>query len=396
MPTPTTAHWPKPKSEDEFEDLALDALRMRWMDPHCQRNGRRGQRQNGVDIFGMPPHLSGRRAVAQCKNGQVSITLLRAELEKAKGFGEQFGEFLLVTSMDRDAKLQAELREYLANERPPYRVEVVFWDDLVLDLSSDENLLAKHWKGFPATPMGLRRREPAPVFIDRVSIPDAQCCESHLEVALSVGGGSDIDPIDIVGCIDSLRGRHLPYPWLTHAKGEHPEDSRIQSWRLTDTPFSNVTLVWEMSVDAGARLTTRFSQFHSDSPPRLNLLNLIEIAAVSTWLLACSIERAELREVHLRIAAKGSGADRLALLDDQHLSNAWCFFAQAPLEWEVDAKLERCGDYQDIDALIKRALTRSVRQFSGATTRAELGPSSVDAYLKVVRETFLAVAGRGL
>jgi len=65
MPTPATADWPRPKSEDEFEDIVLDALRILWRDPNATRYGRRGQKQNGVDVVG---RIGERFAGAQSKN----------------------------------------------------------------------------------------------------------------------------------------------------------------------------------------------------------------------------------------------------------------------------------------------------------------------------------------
>src|SRR3954469_25892700 len=87
MPTPATAKWPKPKSEDEFEDIVVDFLRVRWRDPNAQRNGRRGQRQHGVDVIGDPPRLKGRTAAAQCKNMDgLTLADIVAEVELAKTF----------------------------------------------------------------------------------------------------------------------------------------------------------------------------------------------------------------------------------------------------------------------------------------------------------------------
>jgi len=43
MPAPTTSRWHKPKREDEFEDMVLDALKLRWKDHNTTaRNGIRG------------------------------------------------------------------------------------------------------------------------------------------------------------------------------------------------------------------------------------------------------------------------------------------------------------------------------------------------------------------
>jgi hypothetical protein len=43
---------PTPKSWDEFEEITLDSLKIRWSGSNLFRYGRQGQPQNGVDIYG--------------------------------------------------------------------------------------------------------------------------------------------------------------------------------------------------------------------------------------------------------------------------------------------------------------------------------------------------------
>src|SRR6185312_11156711 len=103
MPAPNTAKWPRPKSEDEWEDMALDALRIRWRDSNATRNGRRGQRQNSVDIFGAK---GGTTVGAQAKNvDRLTETEAFLEIAAAEGFIPTLKEFYLVIGGPRDAKL---------------------------------------------------------------------------------------------------------------------------------------------------------------------------------------------------------------------------------------------------------------------------------------------------
>lgn len=147
MPIPTTAKLFKPKSEDEFEDISVDFLRLRWRDPHATRNGRRGQRQDGVDVIGHPPWLDGRIAGAQCKNTEhVALKDVIVEARKAEAFEGRVAEFLLVTSADRDARLQSEVREHFRANRAPFHIEVIFWADITADLAQDDKLIEKHWR----------------------------------------------------------------------------------------------------------------------------------------------------------------------------------------------------------------------------------------------------------
>jgi hypothetical protein len=149
MPTPSTAKWPKPRSEDEFEDIVVDFLRIRWKDPNAQRHGRRGQRQHGVDVVGHPGWLKGGTACGQCKNTEtLSLADIIAEVEKAKTFPGGLAEFYVVTSGDRDVPLQTDVREHFKSHPAAFHVEVVFWLDVVADISVDDDLVAKHWRGF--------------------------------------------------------------------------------------------------------------------------------------------------------------------------------------------------------------------------------------------------------
>ena len=103
MPTPATSKWPYPKHEDEWEDMALDALRIRWRDPDTRRNGRRGQRQHGVDIYGQPPGLDG-YAGGQCKNvAAPTFAMVQAEVAEAEKFRPPLKKFYFVAAAPRDA-----------------------------------------------------------------------------------------------------------------------------------------------------------------------------------------------------------------------------------------------------------------------------------------------------
>jgi hypothetical protein len=140
---------PRPKSWDEFEDICADVLKRLWNDPYIVRNGRSGQKQNGVDIYGHPGHLGrstlGKYAGAQCKDTyELRITTVEEQVEKAKGFNPPLSEYLLMTTAARDATLQEEVR----TKSWPFRVHVMFWDDISLELSGHDDLLQKHFPGW--------------------------------------------------------------------------------------------------------------------------------------------------------------------------------------------------------------------------------------------------------
>ncbi|MBI3782858.1 MAG: hypothetical protein HY270_05590, partial [Deltaproteobacteria bacterium] len=201
MPMPATAKWPKPKNEDEFEDMAVDFLRIRWRDPHAMKNGRRGQRQDGVDIVGHPPWLKGKTeetAGGQCKNtDSLKLATVIAEVDKAKKFKGGLGEFVLVTAADRDSALQSEVRAHFRAHPAPFDIELVFWPDVVSDLSNDDQLVAKYWKGFSDTAsrdVGVS----IPVWIDREGAREDETAECQCQITLSLPApGIDLDASEL-------------------------------------------------------------------------------------------------------------------------------------------------------------------------------------------------------
>lgn len=148
MPSPSTAKWPPPKSEDEWEDMVLDAMRIRWSDPNAQRNGRRGQRQYGVDISG---RLGSLTVAAQAKNTELlSEAGAIAEIQKAELFRPALSAFYLAIGGPRNATFQEFIRLLSAErvERGNFEINVLFFDDVCHDLAISPELVRKYWGSF--------------------------------------------------------------------------------------------------------------------------------------------------------------------------------------------------------------------------------------------------------
>ena len=148
MPTPATAKWPRPKSEDEWEDMVLDAMCLRWRDPNATRNGRRGQRQNGVDIYGT---CNGGIAAAQAKNvDKMDKSDAILEIAKAETFRPLLSEYHFAIGGPRDAGFQEFVRNLstfrVHNGRFP--VHVLFFEDVTHELSNEKRLVMKYWEQF--------------------------------------------------------------------------------------------------------------------------------------------------------------------------------------------------------------------------------------------------------
>lgn len=123
---------PKPENWQDFEFQTWLLFRAELNDSATEQNGRQGQAQHGVDVFG---RRKGKNWVGiQCKqkmNEGVSEAELRAEVTKAKSFDPKISEFILVTTARRDAAIQKVAREItdeLSEADHTFTVSVWGWD----------------------------------------------------------------------------------------------------------------------------------------------------------------------------------------------------------------------------------------------------------------------------
>lgn len=134
---------PRPKGEDDFEELALAIFRAVWKDPGAQLHGRRGQGQDGVDLYGEDRFGGSGLNGVQCKHHGSATPVkdkdllkeLREEVGKALGFRPSLKRFLFVTSASRSRVLQQAARDLTALHQ--LEVQALGWEDL-------EDLLREH------------------------------------------------------------------------------------------------------------------------------------------------------------------------------------------------------------------------------------------------------------
>jgi tetratricopeptide (TPR) repeat protein len=127
---------PPPSNEEDFELLCLHLLRKARECSSLKRNGRRGHRQYGVDLFG---ETSKQVIGVQCKlTSTRSITQQQvvSEIEKAEGFEPPLGHYIIATTSPRDPRLQRfVLDRSLAHQAGGgFSIELLFWQDLEEDL----------------------------------------------------------------------------------------------------------------------------------------------------------------------------------------------------------------------------------------------------------------------
>lgn len=150
MALPSMNEWQIPKSWENFENLSWDLMRAEWQDPNASRNGRQGQRQKGVDIFGQRNGQVGYIGV-QCKlhgrNAKLTLAEVEREILKAEEFEPPLKELLIATTAPRDATLQKAIRLYSEERRKSgkFPIFIRFWDDIEYSLALDEDVAKIHY-----------------------------------------------------------------------------------------------------------------------------------------------------------------------------------------------------------------------------------------------------------
>lgn len=154
MPTRLNANFPRPTDPDEFEALVRDICALEWGDPHTEKHGRRGQKQNGVDVYGRPTDLVGVYRGAQCKlrtkGEQLTESEIEAEVAEARDFPHQLERLILVTDAPRDKNTQILVDQISEREMAigGFQVAIWFWDNLTERLAAHRRLIVKYYPEF--------------------------------------------------------------------------------------------------------------------------------------------------------------------------------------------------------------------------------------------------------
>ena len=164
-----------PKDWSQFEELCRCLFAAIWGDPYTQKNGRAGQPQHGVDVWGQ---ASGRYAgthCVQCKGkdatyeGKVTrIAEFDAELAKARHSQPEPAYWILATTAPNDGTLQEHARVCSVEReaRGAFPVNVLGWETLVALMGEHPNVIEQfypehggHMQELLATVRALPRRE---------------------------------------------------------------------------------------------------------------------------------------------------------------------------------------------------------------------------------------------
>jgi hypothetical protein len=133
----------RPANWQDFEHLCYRLWREVWKCPEIQKNGRLGQLQNGVDIYGIP-HNEQKYWGIQCKgkseynddqydHPQFTTEEIDGEIEKAKTFTPKLGKLYFSTTALNDAKIQAHIRQRNLDHISAglFEVHIFAWETIV-------------------------------------------------------------------------------------------------------------------------------------------------------------------------------------------------------------------------------------------------------------------------
>ena len=127
-----------PRDWQRFEDLCHALFKSVWQNPYAQKNGRLGQAQNGVDVFGLIRGNSGLYQGVQCKGKDINfgkaptVKEIKEELSKADRFSPKLAHWIFATTSSVDATLQKAAREISVDraKQGKFGVDVLGWREL--------------------------------------------------------------------------------------------------------------------------------------------------------------------------------------------------------------------------------------------------------------------------
>jgi hypothetical protein len=215
-----------PKSWEKFEDLTRALFAKLWRDPLAQKNGRSGQKQYGVDLYGTPFDAPGTFHGVQCKGkdlgygAKATTTEFDAELAKADNFCPHLAHWTFATTAPNDASLQRHAR--IVSQRRVragrFPVVAVGWETIQALLSEQSDVIEQfypeHGGHLPAVLTALKalpsageldamRRTPPTVASPSQTTALSHWTEIRFETARDLGPalmGRPLGPADVAAC----------------------------------------------------------------------------------------------------------------------------------------------------------------------------------------------------
>ena len=140
----------KPENWQDFEELCKILWGEIWECPEIKKNGRAGQNQQGIDIYGIPKGETKYFGI-QCK-GKDEYTKailtekeINVEIEKAKAFKPQLKKLYFTTTANKDERVEefVRLKNVQHIEGNLFEVHLFCWEDIAYLI--EQNKRANDW-----------------------------------------------------------------------------------------------------------------------------------------------------------------------------------------------------------------------------------------------------------
>ena len=279
---------PAPKSWITFEDMCHCLFKAIWGDPLAQKNGRSGQPQHGVDVFGSPGGNYGIYQGVQCKGkdkqygAKPNVKELECEIAKAERFEPSLQHWIFATTAPVDGVLQEAARNISAARKKEGRftVSVFGWGQLESLLCEKKEVLqafypeygsdfAKLLEGVQAMPHGSEVRELLDIAKQAQYSSARLCLAQPTWQPVVFGEGRDLGP--------ALMGRPLgpddaaACPKLQESDAAVAELQRAFSVRIVGEPGAGKSLCAYQAAKQFAELGWHIVRL---SDPRADVINL--------------------------------------------------------------------------------------------------------------------------
>lgn len=139
----------KPENWQDFENLCKKLWGEIWETPNkIKKNGRLGQEQAGVDIYGVPKGEQNYWGIqAKGKDDYTHAKLLESEIlseiKKAKTFKPKLSVYIIATTSNKDSKIEefVRLKDIENQKADSFEILLYCWEDIVDLLEEHPNVL---------------------------------------------------------------------------------------------------------------------------------------------------------------------------------------------------------------------------------------------------------------
>lgn len=137
----------KPENWQDFESLCKKLWGEIWEIPHkIKKNGRLGQPQSGVDVYGIPKNETEYWGI-QCKgkdeytSAKLTKTEIDNEIKKAKLFQPKLKVFIIATTANKDVEIEEYVRIKDIQSRAANEFEIILycWEDIADLIEENRN-----------------------------------------------------------------------------------------------------------------------------------------------------------------------------------------------------------------------------------------------------------------